>query len=457
VPDEQYQVAPTKYMSDTFNWTAVEFETDPALLSSMAAGGQIFLRGLIAPATKPVTYVVGKDALFSFETFKGLDMTRATFSRGAQIRFEPTKSGKVTIEGADEKAINERVRDAVTMGDAVTWDWPHGRLIIDSPMVKAYAGKPDALFKFKDGIVVGDFQGPFVSFVMVSADGQPLLGDGPRKAYLSATADMKNTGFVIDPAVARPDGMFTDPHAQAMAIRSVGRAPVVFDPVTYHVWWPRQWQGKIVSYDFAVRKMGENSLAASELSHSGPTPWIQVLEIVSQGAPAKVPDVAAAVATTTTRPTTESAVARAGHSALDDVWNPLPKVSWADSYLRTRQLLQDGAFLVNQISDEDASAAVDKVITLSGAVVLADSPADIVVRFHDGAMTRIEVTFTRPPALRDFIALTEKQFGPAAQKTLAETADKTSTVHWQLPQSSLAIDLSETQGVMTVTYALTAK
>jgi hypothetical protein len=84
--------------------------------------------------------------------------------------------------------------------------------------------------------------------------------------------------------------------------------------------------------------------------------------------------------------------------------------------------------------------------------VLADAPADIRVSFHQDVMTRIDMTFTRPPALRDFIALTEKQFGPADRKTLADTADKTSSVRWKA--SGLEIEVTEVQGVLSVSYVV---
>jgi len=459
VPEEQYLVAPANYGTPAFYWSAVNFETDPALLSSLAAAGRIFLGGLLAPAPSPATYVVGRDGCFSFANINGLDMTRATFDRGARIRFEPDKPGGVTIQGIDESALRRRVHDAIASGSECLWDWPNARLILDAPAVKAYVGRPAGLYKFKDGIVVGEFKGPFICFVLASADGTPLVGDKPpRRVYLCATADAKNTGFDMNLAIAKPDGLFTSPVEVAGAIHAMGHAPVVADPVPFHVWWPRTLAAQYTHYDFALRQVSQQTLATNELIGDVTWSWMSILDIQKEGAPAPTPQVVVQT-TSATAPEAPAATTRTAASPLDDLWNPLPKVSWADDYVRTYQLLRDGNFPMSRISGEDHSAAAEKTVTLADAELQADAPANVVVQFQNHVMTDVSATFVRPPPLRDLIALTEKQFGPAADKVLADTADKTSTVHWTAPAQGavLHITLSETQGTISIDYQLERK
>ena len=457
MPDEQYQISPAKYMAENFYWTAVEFETDPVLHSAIATAGQMFLRGSISPAPHPATYVVGRDALYGYQYFNGLSMGRATFSRGARIRFAPEQKGGLFIQDIDESELNGRIRGAVASGQQILWDWPKARLIIDTPTAKAYVGRSDGLYRFKDGIVVGEFSTPFVSFAMVSGDGRPLTGDDPsRRIYLSAVSDARNSGFSMDLSIAKPDGMFLDPAGQAKAIQSRGTAPVIQDPVKFRLWWPRQLQGRLSGYDFALRKTLESKVDTNLLEHNGTPLWMAVLDIDQYGKPAVVPVVAAAPsAVADADPKAPGATTRRTSGApLDDVWNPLPNLSWSDGYYRAHQVLRDGSFLVSRISDQDKTKAADKVITLTEAEILFNAPANIQVYFHDDHMTHIDATFTRPPALRELVADLERKWGPAAQKILAETADKTSTVRWGIGsgKTQLNVVVGETQGTLSISY-----
>ena len=76
--DEDYLAGSLSYISPSHYWTAVYYEKDPALLSSMAIAGQMFIRGAISPAPHPLTYVLGAKSIFDLDALGGADLARAT-------------------------------------------------------------------------------------------------------------------------------------------------------------------------------------------------------------------------------------------------------------------------------------------------------------------------------------------------------------------------------------------
>lgn len=66
--DEHYLTTSLPYQSTRFYWSAVEFEKDPVMISTIGLAGQIFLNQQIAPAPNPVDYEVGKKASSAMTT-----------------------------------------------------------------------------------------------------------------------------------------------------------------------------------------------------------------------------------------------------------------------------------------------------------------------------------------------------------------------------------------------------
>ena len=460
VPEEQYIANPIKQPNRGHYWSAVEFETDGLLQSALTLAGRMFVNGMLAPAKKPVEYVVGRGSLHSFDTFNGINTSRAAFEHGASFVFQPDKPGGIDIIGADPATLQGPVIGAIKSGDHTIWDWENGRLIIDAPTVKAYVGKPLGSYKFRDGIAVkfaaknpagkdAEKDADFICFTLISADGKPLLES--KRAYLSAVDNALNTGFKMNAgALYRPNGMFTPPNEQANAIIDTGRSPVHYTPIDYELHWPRAWTGAASSYDFALRKTAERKLASNTHAHRGAPPWMTVLDIATQGAAASTPATTTPISAGASA-SADGASTAAGAAGAIAHWNPLPNVNWGDGYFRTHLLLRDGSFLRTSISPEDTTAKTEKTITLTEATLFEGTTADVLIVFTDDKMTSINMNFTRPLALPELIKLLESKYGASKQKTIAASADKTSTITWE-PAAGFRVIITETQGVQAIAF-----
>ena len=452
VPEEQYIANPIKQPNRGHYWSAVEFETDGLLQSVLSLAGKMFVSGMLAPAKKPVEYVVGRDSLYSFNTFNGINTSRAAFEHGAAFVFEQNKPGGTDIKGVSAESLQGPIIGAVKSGEHTIWDWENGRLIIDAPTVKAYVGKPMGAYKFSDKIAVnftGKKEDAFICFTLVSADGKPLIES--KRAYLSVVDDALNTGFQMNAAhLLRPNGMFTPPNEQANAIVNTGRSPVLYTPVDYELFWPRAWRGAVANYDFAMRKIDETPLASNSLKHKGVPPWMTVLDISALNAAAPTPEttVPPSRGPAATEGDTRAADSTAGTIAL---WNPLPNANWGDGYFRTHLVLRDGSFLRTSISGEDTSANSAKTITMTEAALFGDSIADLLITFAADKMVSINMNFTRPLALPELIKLLESKYGAPKQQTIAASADKTSTIIWE-PADGFRAVITETQGVQAIAF-----
>lgn len=112
------------------------------------------------------------------------------------------------------------------MGGGIVWDWPNGRLIIDTPTFKAYVGKVAGIYRFDDGISLASAGRPSVTYAMISNDGKPLVGEDAREqVYITAVGDAQNKGFEFDWSVRG------GPRKHARAVIQRGHAPVMVDPV----------------------------------------------------------------------------------------------------------------------------------------------------------------------------------------------------------------------------------
>ena len=453
-PAEMYLAGSLQYITKADYWSGTHFAFDPVMGSTIAIAGRMFLEGAIPPTKSPAIYKMADDAVYNYQYFNGVDQRADTFARGSRIAFTGKAQGGLKVESiSTDKAASPVIDDP-----------DHGRMIIDSPLAHAYIGTTGGRYQFQDGIEVGDFSQPFVSFAMVSADGLPLTGsNATQRIFLTAVDNAGNTGFKMDLSIARAAGGFVPPLSQVAAIHSYGRAPILVDPVKYNLWFPTGLSYQFDGYDFALRKVvdrtgtGTNEFtwdASREL-------FLGVLHLSDRGALAAVPkpEEEHASSTPVTGPGQNPGNAAPPTPGLADVWNPLPHVKWSDDYATVHQTLREGSFVNSGISGPLQPPGPDCSIVVYEAEVILNAPANIEIDFHQGLMTKIVTTFTQPPALSEAVAAYEKQFGPAATKTLTSIASETSTVTWVVPQKSmnLKIAMTETQGTLEISYAVTPK
>ncbi len=453
--DEQLLAGGVMPPNATHFWNAVHLEHDQIMTSAIAMAGRIFLSGILGEASNPVTYTVGKQGIFSYDTFNGIggkEMSYNTFTRGTRIKFEPEKDCEVLVDGKEKESLQpmDPLKDPVATGKYATWDWQNGRLIIDAPTVKVYTGKTVPSYAFKDGITLSGFNTPFISFALISADGKPLVGpDACKKAYVSAVLDCKNTNFKYD--YSTPGG----PIDQAKGVKDPGVPPIIVDKVSYSLSFPFEINGRFTGYDFAMRQTEESSLNGNILRKPEQTLWMGLLEFTGRGKAMDVtvdpsPGVTAVVSTGNFKE------AESTDEKLAGIPNPIPSLSWGDNYHRAHRLLRDSAIVRTSISSEEMADKPDKTITVNEALLLMKMPSNIDVIFNQDRMSQIVVTFTQAPAFTDLIGKFKEMYGKPAQEKIVNVASDQSEVHWTLRKNerTLEITATEVQGVVRVTYSL---
>jgi len=432
--DEDFLTGPMPQVGNPFFWTGVENQNDPVMTASMAAGGRIFLGHDVHPAPNPVIYQAGAKAIYSFDNFNGVGMSRTAFTQGARLSFAPDKDTGVVASQPDPTGP---ISDAVAGGDQILYDWPHGRMIVDTPNALVYAGLLSGSYKFKDGIALGGLNSTWVNFALVSQDGKPLVGpDATQRAYIVALNDARNTGFKFNYNVAG------GPVDQAKAIADRGHGPVIVDPVSYKLWFPTALTGHLTAYDFALRTVADQPISTNEVAYDDKREtWITVLDLAGRGAPAIVPEGLGYVAST------GPAIAQ-GPATLDPrlvaVPNPILNLSWANSYDQTHKTLREETVTYTSISPEDLTAAAQKSIVVTGSTLLFNAEGNIEVRFQDGKMNAILVTFTKPPAQQ---ALSNDQTVESHATWVARPAP-----NGPAGTPAMTVSLSQAQGEMKLSY-----
>ena len=447
-PDERYLLAALPHVNPTHYWSGVQHAFDPVMCSSMAIAGRMFLKSAAAPAPAPAAVDVGRKAIFGFDTYNGLALGATTFARGSRIRFTPDKDAGVSVDG-QSMAEPARIVGAVRAGQEIVWDWPHARLIIDTPTYKAYVGRTAGAYRFCDGLTFSDVNLPWVCFALASDDGRPLVGpNASRRMLLSAVFDARNRGFEIDPAY--PGG---GPTETFHAIRNRGTAPVTVDKAGYTLSFPTEITGRLEGYDFALRKVVEQSVSAGNRLVCPPRDlYLSVLTIEQSGKPAVTPPSTLGIATedrATTADRTAAAVVAAGRQGL---WNPVPGLAWGVGADAACQAIRKSALVFSSLSRLEAGKPAE-VVTVSDVRLLWKSPTDLVLSFHSGRLQAIRATVKQPPALVEAVADYEKHFGPPVEKHLARQ-EEVSRVRWQVKQDAGALEiiLTEVQGTLTVLY-----
>ncbi len=449
-PDERFLTEPLLYMSEDFFWTAVEIDRDPAMLSAIALAGQVFLGEALRPAADPVRYVVGRDGAMGYELWNGVDTGHATFKRGAVIDFQPDHTS--AVEAVNASADDNRPPNGpVRAGDEIIWDWPNGRLIIDSPTAKAYVGKtpPDGgWYRFSDGLAVGGFDTDFVAFGVVSADGKPLAGpDAAERMFVNARYDARNTGFDMDDSIAKPDGGFVNPVTQAQHIRDRGRSPIIETPVGFSLAFDRQLTGTWTGFDFAQREILKETMAdAARLVHDGRPLFMGVLEVDRRGGLVKAPRTTLPIASAVAGGTGAFAAAEAGNAD-----HPV-RLDWSDSAERAFDRLEGGVIGYRSLSPRPGSTTTS--LRVSGTKSVLDSLADVTVEFNNDRMRSVEADFTNPLPFAEVEARLTEQYGDPKTRDVSDNAFEVSRVTWQTREPvPLSVTLTETQGRMVLRYA----
>lgn len=450
-PDERFLVEPMPPMTEDFYWSAVETERDPAMLSAIALAGQIFLQQSLEPAGNPVRYVIGRDGMYGYELWHGVDTGNAAFRRGAVIDFQPRLDEAMRLANASEAELRPP-SGAVRSGDQITWDWPNGRLIIDSPTAKAYVGRPPpggGWHRFADGVAVGGFDTDFVAFGIVSADGKPLTGpDATSRLFVNARYDAKNTGFVIDDSIAKPNGGFVSPIAQARHIRNPGRAPIVETPVRFTVAFDQEITGTWTGYDFAHRRVHTEQLTGqSRLVQDGRPLFMGVLDIEERGGSAELPDANTSLGSLDRGTARPLAKPFEGFERGD---HPIG-LDWDDPTDRTYDKLKAGVIAFRSLTPRPETTSA--TIGVSGTNAVLDTPADVTIRFIDNRMHSVEVAFSNPPALAEAIDQLAQAYGEPSTRQIADAAYDVSTVTWDTDgPTPMAVSLLETQGRVMIRY-----
>jgi hypothetical protein len=426
-------------------WMAVHHEMDPVMCSSMMMAGQIFLHGLLPPASKPAIIEAGKNAIFSYDNFRGLNLSQQTFTQGTKIRFFPNQNSSLTVNGGPMPEMS-RIHGALASGDFIKWDWPNSRLIIDSPTVKAYVGKISGPFRFSDGITLDHVSTPWICFSMISPDGTPLAGKKPvSRILMNGVYEAVNTGFKFNYDV------HGGPLEQAAAVSDIGHEPVLVTPVEYDVFFPSMIKGILQTYDFALRETRNVILTdTNKISQRGPTPFVDILSIESRGGPAELPLSKATIIPVETSNGANGSGASSSAATTNSAAF-LPEIPWDSTYAKAHETMRDSSLIFSNISAEDMSDNKKKQITINSVELpsLNNNLADVGIYFGNDRMTSVEITFRQAPSLPEITTAFSKELGkPVDQKLEAQYGN--SRVHWTENTSPHDVLVTESQGTMKI-------
>ena len=298
-PDEAYQAAPLDQPAHTYADGGIYPDEDPSFCAALSIAGQTFLHGAIEPAKNPAIHSIPPKTVYSYNDFNGENMRRDTFTRGAFAAFPSSDNANSPAPTTAPTSADSQ--DSIHCGEQITYDWPNGRLIIDTPTMKAYVGQVHGAYRFSDGIAVNNFSSPFVVFAMLSADGKPLAGpDAAKRIYVTAQFNAKNTGFRMTPPPYRAgESVGWDQgwnETFSLTILDRGHAPVVADNIAFDLHFPTQLSGHLDEYDFALREKAKQEIRGNLIHRDTPGIYMSVLQIDSRGETAPTPPTSAVAA-----------------------------------------------------------------------------------------------------------------------------------------------------------------
>ncbi len=449
--DEQFLTTVLPYQSNSFYWSAVEFEKDPVMISTIGLAGQIFINNQIHAATDPVDYEVGKQGIFSYSKFNGMSTQRAAFERGARITYKPDEDFNTRTVNADPQSLEGRISDAIKAGDQINWDWPNARLIVDTPTTKIYVGKtpPDqGWYRFSDGIAVGQFGTDFAAFAMVSADGKPLTGpNASQRVYVNARYNAENSGFDMDMSILEKPNA-GNPFVQARHIRDKGYSPIIETPVPFTVAFPNHIRATFTGYDSVQRQCLERSIDDSRLKHDGMPLFTGVLQISSRSQAVDTPQSTPMNQGSDTQNGLVDGSSNATHSNL---WHPISVLAWSDGYGQSHRLIRESPMIYTNLT---VSETKPRYIQINDAKTLFDLTAEVRLYFDDNAMNQVSIKYTQPPAVTEVLADFNKRFGKPTSSKISADAFAQTRITWQqkIDDEQMSIVLTEDQGVMQIVF-----
>ncbi|HCD33249.1 MAG TPA: hypothetical protein DER01_12640 [Phycisphaerales bacterium] len=451
-PEEQYLATPLPYQKRQFYWTAVEFEKDPVMLSTIGMAGQIYLKQQIDPASNPVHYRIGSKGIFGYKQWNGISMGQATFERGAVIDYVPDEDFDIKREDNLSMDIQTRITQAVRAGKQITWDWPNGRLIVDTPHAKIYVGKTPSdqgWYRFTDGIAVGQFNTDFVAFAMTSCDGKPLVGSDPaNRLYVNARYDAVNSGFDMDMSI-RNQPNAGNPIEQAKFIKNHGHAPILETAVAFKVALPQNIQASWQTYDAAYRKISTFTINGNVLDYHGPAMSNSILQISAFKDAAQTPQT-----TIVMNNTEQLGISKQNQDTTESVstlWYPLAGLTWSDTYGKAHKKIRESPLVYTHLKADDKK---QNLITLNQAQVLFNLPADIQIYFDHSGSNKVSLVYSQPPAMLDVIEQFTQRFGKPTQKVLSTNAYQENRIVWEQAQNNehLKTIVTENQGVLQIIF-----
>lgn len=205
--DKDYVGAPLSYeYAPEAYFHGVLFATDEIFLSQSLAASAVFQNGSIHPAPNPTLVTFGADALL-FRPFdpefhnlqvQHPEYVRTAFQYGLRIDFDITRT-VTAVTGP----IAPPTCQKVVPSDQIEWDWPLGRLVVDTPQTKAFVGfNQMSGYQFKDGVEMGPTNTNYTCFVLTARDGSPLMQS--QRMVLSVVSTSENVGLREAPGFAWP-------------------------------------------------------------------------------------------------------------------------------------------------------------------------------------------------------------------------------------------------------------
>jgi hypothetical protein len=275
--DEKWYRGPLLYSKDD-QWTSSDgFGRDEVLASVAWAAGAAFRHFGIQAAKNPTTFLFGRDAIFNPDWVghgSGADdwqkTARTAIKYGAELAFQPAAPFGKQIKGPVQDGD---FKEAVASGDEILWDWPNGRLIVDTPYAKIYAGvfPRDRRLTFKDGVKVENLSRPWGYFILASDTRDPIATSD--RVFLSLMQTSDNTGFRIEPSKVSTD--VTSVVGWRRAILNEGSLPVVVNRLSGDVTLPERPERKLLKRDFDLNQIGSLVTAAKGIHISEDEPIFQ--------------------------------------------------------------------------------------------------------------------------------------------------------------------------------------
>jgi hypothetical protein len=254
--DQNWHRGPLLYSKDD-QWGASKgFARDEVLASVVWAAGAAFRNFGIEAVERPTTFLFGRDAIFNPDWLghgKGPDdwqkTARSAIKYGAELAFQPEAAFEKRIEGPVQDGD---FKEAVASGE-ILWDWPNGRLIVDTPHAKIYAGlfPQNRKITFKDGVVVENLSKSWGYFVLASDTRDPIATSD--RVFLSLVQTSDNTDFRIDPSKLSTDHKAVT--GWRRAILSEGELPVIVRRLSADVTLPERSGRRLLKRDFDLHQI----------------------------------------------------------------------------------------------------------------------------------------------------------------------------------------------------------